>query len=220
MKTKILTILFLAALIFTFGAGIARAQDTPTAEKLWENIMKINPGLKDYSVDLYIKVSAKYQIFSPKLNLDGTYYFKKPDKHKLKLRRASYFLNKYPKIFGWSLPALKEFNSKVESVTMGGKDYFKVTLTPKTIAGDVAKEEIWIDKENYTFPRHIYYYKGGGLITLNIDYRKVKEFLVFNRMQATFKFPKEKLEASADARYGVYKMNIGLSDDFFKDDGK
>ncbi len=209
--------LVLSIFILMTGAGLAEEQPLPTAEQLWENIMKINPGLEDYSVDIVVRVNAKYQIFSPNLILDGTYYFKKPDRHKLKLRRASYFLDKYPNIFGWSLPPLKEFNTRVDAVKLNGSDYYKVTLTPKTIVGDIDKEEIWVNREDYTFPRHVYHYKGGGLITLNIDYRTVKDYLVFNRMQASFNFPREKLEATADARYGVYKINIGLSDDFFDD---
>lgn len=212
---KIMLLACISLMVLSHSSGAFAQGAMPSASELWEKMTRINPGLNDYSVDLKIKVSAKYQFLNPKLNLEGTYYFKKPDKHKLQLKRASYFLNKYPKIFGWSLPPLKEFNSRVELDSMGGKDFYKVTLTPKTIAGDVVKEEIWIDRSNYTFPRHNYYYKSGGSISLQIDYRKEKDFMVYNRMQAVFSFPSEKLDASADASYLKYTMNQGLSDSFF-----
>jgi outer membrane lipoprotein-sorting protein len=196
-------------------AGIARADSLPTAEVLWEKITQVNPGLNDYSVDLKIKVAAKYQFLNPRLDLEGTYYFKKPDRHKLKLKKASYFLNKYPNIFGWSLPPLKEFNTGVKTGNLGGRDYYVVTLTPKTIAGDIQSEEIWVDQKDYTFPRHIYRYKSGGVITLNITYRRESRFQVFDRMNASFAFPSENLNATADAAYGQYRLNQGIPDSFF-----
>ncbi|MCD4783395.1 MAG: hypothetical protein K8T10_06150 [Candidatus Eremiobacteraeota bacterium] len=216
-KTRKLFAMYIVfLLLFILLSAIpASAEKMPTAEQLWTRLQKVNPGLKDYSVRLKIKVQAKYQFLNPKLRLTGTYYFKKPDKHKLKLDRASYFLNKYPKIFGWNLPKLKEFNSKVKSVKYMGKDYYLVTLTPKTIAGDVKMERLWIDKKNYTFPKHIYEYKSGGNITLNVTYRKNGKFILYDKMNASFDFPKEKLSAKANATYGKYTLNKDIPDSFF-----
>lgn len=214
--TKITAAIVFMVFVVVMSGPAAFAQDKmPTAEKLWDQITRINPGLNDYSVDLKIGLKVKYNFLNPRLDIDGTYYFKKPDKHRLKLNRASYLLDKYPKIFGWSLPSLKEFNSTVTSDKIGARDYYLVTLTPKTIAGDVEKEQFWIDKKDYTFPRHIYQYKSGGLITLSITYRKEKNFQVYDNMNATFSFPKENLNAEANASYGAYKFNQGLSDSFF-----
>lgn len=195
----------------------AEASPLPSAEALWNKLESINPGLTDYQVRLDIRVQAKYQFLNPRLNLKGTYYYKKPDRHKLTLDRASYFLNKYPDVFGWSLPDLKHFNSKVELTNLEGKEFYLVTLTPKTIAGDIERERLWIDKENYTFPKHVYEYKNQGVITLDVKYRKENNFYVFDKMNATFNIPQEKLSATANATYGQYQFNTGLTDSFFDD---
>jgi len=216
-KRRVIFATFTVLLLFiSFLSAIpANTEELPTAEQLWAKIKKVNPELKDYSVPLKIKVQAKYQFLNPKLRLTGTYYFKKPDKHKLKLDRASYFLNKYPKIFGWHLPKLKEFNSKVEEVKYQGEDYYLVTLTPKTIAGDVKRERLWINKKTYILPKHIYEYKNGGNISLNVTYRKNGKFVLYDKMTASFNFPKEKLSANANASYGKYNINKGIPDSFF-----
>ncbi len=225
MNNKFKTIVFLMvaiAFVLTFctSAPAYAQKKLPTAEQLWDNIRKINPDLKDFNVKIKVNVQGKYQFMNPRLRLTGTYYFKKPDFHKLELDRASYFLNKYPKIFGWSMPKLEEFNSKVEDVKLDGKDYYLVTLTPKTISGDVKQERIWIDKDNYTFPKHIYEYKKNGLITLEVKYRTEGKNILYDKMKASFSFPEEKLSATADATYGAYKINNGYSDSFFKEEKK
>lgn len=225
MRNRLITTVFLLTAIsfmFIFNASSAAyaQKSLSTAEQLWDNIRKINPDLKDFNVKIKVNVQAKYQFMNPRIRLTGTYFFKKPDFHKLELDRSSYFLNKYPKIFGWSMPKLNEFNSKVEDVKLDGKDYYLVTLTPKTISGDVKQEKIWIDKENYTFPKHIYEYKKGGLITLDVKYRTEGKNILYDKMKASFNFPEEKLSATADATYGVYKINNGYADSFFKDEGK
>ena len=225
MKNKIKPIVFvlLAVFAFTFIAGLKpafAAEKLPTVEKLWENIKKINPDLKDYNVKIKVKVQAKYQFMNPKIRLTGTYYFKKPDFHKLELDRASYFLNKYPKIFGWHLPKLAEFNSKVENTRFKGKECYLVSLTPKTISGDIKRQRLWVDKNNYTFAKHIYEYKKGGLITLEVKYRTEGKNILYDKMNASFNFPKEKLSATAKATYGKYQINNGYPDSFFPKEEK
>jgi outer membrane lipoprotein-sorting protein len=219
-KNKIIILLALVVALFLCIPVFAADKTTslPTATQLWSKVDQINPGLKDYQAPIQVKVKAKYQFLNPTINLTGTYYYKKPDKHKLKLDKASYFLNKYPQIFGWNLPNLDEFNSTVELKTLEAREYYVVTLKPKTVVGDVDKEVLWIDKSDYTIPRHYYSYKKGGVINLTVKYRKADDkYLLFDQMIATFDFPSEKLQATANASYGTYKMNQGLSDDFFKD---
>ncbi|MCE1246905.1 MAG: hypothetical protein LWY06_09690 [Firmicutes bacterium] len=220
-KNVVLTIAvtaFLAFLISIMGIAPAQAADkAPTAKELWDKITKINPTLKDYTVPLRVSLQAKYQFLNPRMNLTGTYYFKKPDKHKIKLDRASSLLDKYPKIFGWNMPKLEDFNSTVSLEKLNGRDCYLVTLTPKTIAGDVERERIWIDKENLTYPKHIYEYKKGGSISLEVQYRKDGDFMVYDKMNASFSFPAEKLSATAQAGYGKYVFNSGLSDSFFQE---
>lgn len=217
IKTVILALVLTGFLFSVSLSTPAWADKLPTAETLWDKVTQINPKLQDYEVAMKILVKAKYKFLNPTLNLKGTYYYKKPDKHKLILDKASYFLKQYPKVFGWSLPKLKEFNSKVELAKLNGRDCYLVTLTPKTIAGDVERERIWIDKENYTFPQHIYEYKNQGQIMLNVVYRKEDKFIVFSKMNASFKIPKENLTATAVADYGQYKFNTGIKDSFFED---
>jgi outer membrane lipoprotein-sorting protein len=221
MKSKVAFVIavtaFFAFMVSIMGiAPIQAADKTPTAKELWEKITKINPSLKDYTVPVRISLQAKYQFLNPKMNLTGTYYFKKPDKHKLKLDRASSLLDKYPKIFGWNMPKLDDFNSTVSAEKYNGRDCYLVTLTPKTISGDIQRERFWIDKETMTYPKHIYEYKKGGTITLDVEYRKDGDFLLFDKMNAAFNFPQEKLSATAKAGYGKYTVNSGLTDAFFE----
>lgn len=216
----IAALILLLTISVTFAAEEKQDEKVPSAEEIWKKMKNVNPSLNDYEVDIKVKVKGKYLFLNPNLNLEGKYYYKKPDKHKLHLTRGSQFLNKYPNIFGWSLPELKYFNSTVRRVKHSDREYYVVQLKKKIVNSDLLAEEIWVNSKNYTFPLHIYKYKNNGFIKLKINYRKEQGYMLFNRMFANFSMPKIGLTAEADASYGKYNINIGLSDDFFEDDKK
>lgn len=175
----------------------------------------INPGLVDYSVDVTIKTSGSAMFIPANFNLEGTYYYKKPDKHKLKLKKSLKVLEKYPNVFGYHLPSLKEYSASVKRVTSGGRTYYLVILTPYVKVSDVIRQEFWIDADTYTFFRHITDYENGGNITVNISCRKQDGYYLYDKLNAYFTFPKINTKVNAFATYGDYKINIGLTDDFF-----
>jgi outer membrane lipoprotein-sorting protein len=213
--TVILTANFLILTMLSPFASFAHNCSTPTAEVLWDRLKTVNPGLQDYSVDVKIGVNVKFLLVNPDLNLEGNYYFKKPDKHKLKLKKSYNFLEKYPNIFGWELPDLSIHNSTVREVVENGKQFYVVTITPKEKRSDLQKEEYWIDPVNYTVPRQIYTYDNNGRITVNVNYRRDGGYWLYDRMNANFSFPSMKLTARAAANYGRYQTNVGLNDEFF-----
>jgi outer membrane lipoprotein-sorting protein len=211
----VITAVFAILLILCFHSSSAQQTSCPSPEDLWQKLMEVNPGLQDYSVGVNINANVKFMLLNPDLNLEGTYYFKKPDKHKLQLKRSYNFLEKYPNIFGWELPELSQHNSTVKEVSDGGKKYFVVILIPKVKRSDLQRQEFWIDSSNFTVPRQVFMYDGEGRITVDVTYRRDQQYWLYDRMTANFSFPKMKLNARALATYGNYRTNLGLNDEFF-----
>jgi len=204
-------------LLFMAGLSLPSwAQDKlPTVEELFKRMGEVNPGLKDYSSD--IKVKLKFSVSS--INMQGKYYYKKPDKYKLEIKKAPYVLKKYPQMFGWCLPDPTRHNCIVKlDKDAEGKECYVVDLIPIQGRGDLTKQEIWINTQNYTFPKQVYEYHYGT-ITVEAKYRKEGKFILFDTIEAYFdiKVPLfGNLKATALADYQNYKTNIGLPDSFFK----
>ncbi len=217
MKKTFLNILLILVILTKIGfcEESMGKKPLPTPSEIFDKIKQVNPTLKDYSVPIKIKAQVKYHFLKPRLNLEGVYYFKKPDKYKLELKRGSHFLNKYPKIFGWSLPKLSKFNANVKATKVNGQDFYVITLKKKVIDSDLLEEKIWVNAKDYTFPIHEYYYKNNGKIIVNIKYRKEGKYTLFDSVHEVFDLPSLSLSAVANAFYGKYKVNQGLSDEIF-----
>lgn len=182
-------------------------------EKILSKMKAVNEELKDYSASFNMKMKVKYSFLELPINLEGNYYFKSPDKHKIKVNRAPNFLAQYPQVFGWSLPHPKDFTGKVKGEENGCKI---LKLVPIMGMGDLLKIEIWVDKNTYRYPRQVYYYRDGGKIAIDISYKNVGGYYLFDRLNGTFEFPKNNIKASGEAIYKSYKINQGIPDSFFE----
>jgi len=205
-----------SALLLGFVFSLAPAMSAvPSAGYIMERMKNLNPDLRDYQVKLKISLKAQYSILKIRPEFEGTYYFKQPDKHKLIVNKLPNLLRKYPQVFGWHLPKIENFNTVVTEGSFEGTHVYILEMTPKFGMGDLLKIELWVDKQKYTFPKQVYIYKDDGRIELLVNYRKEGKWTLFDKMDATFKFPKIKLNAESHAIYGEYKVNQGLSDAFF-----
>jgi len=206
-------------IIFALLAGMAwtvPAKGT-SVKAIFDEMKKINPGLKDYSSQITININAKWGFISYTPNMQGNYYFKKPDKHKLELTKAPAYLKKYPQVFGWSLPDPDQFKNRIlKSEEAGGQDCWAIEMIPRTPSGDLTRQILWVGKTDYLIYRQQYFYKGSSAIRVDMDYGKVGKYKLFKEMKATFEFPAIKISAETSATYANYKVNTGLKDSFFK----
>lgn len=209
---KIFIAIFILAI---FSSGILYAEELPTAKFLFDKMQSINPNLKDYSSEITVTLKGVALILPINLDLKGKYFYKKPDRHKLELERAPKFLSKYPQIFGWHLPELAKHTAMLKDVSLNEIPCWKITLTPIEGRGDIIQEDIWVNKSDYTFLRHLTTYKKDAFIEVNVQYRREGENILFDKMKADFYFPAVRVKAAANANYKNYKINPGLSDDFF-----
>ena len=153
--------------------------------------------------------------------MSGKYYYKAPDKHKLVLEKAPSYVKKYPNIFGWNLPKLEKFNSRVkETTTLNNQKVWHLLLLPKQGMGDIISVEMWVNCEDYTVPRQVTNYKNDGKLSVDVNYITKDSYKVFDSMSAQFAFPKVSVNAHATAKYSNYVFNKNLPDSFFKKEDK
>ena len=215
MKRFVVGTLALLALLVAVGLqGPARAD--AQVEEIFAKVRQLNPGMQDYQADINIALRAKVAFLPYNPTMSGTYYHKRPDKHKLVLEKAPSYLKKYPNIFGWNLPQVEKFNSRVAAQEdLDGQPTWRIAMTPKQGMGDIQLVEIWINRSDYSVPRQVTHYKNDGQLSVDVQYRKAEGYLVFDRMTAEFLFPAVAVSATATATYANYKFNQGLPDSFF-----
>ena len=180
----------------------------------------VNKGLRDYSSSIRVTGMATYSIIDMSIYAEGIYYFKEPDKHRMKVIRGPHYLAQYPQVLGWNLPRPEEWTCKIKESRENGKDYIILKMIPVMGMGDLLKTEMWVDKSSYLFERQIYYYRDNGKMTLDSSYRQVEGFYLFNKLAGRFEFPKKRIKAHAEAEYLEYTINKGIDDSVFQDDKK
>ncbi len=184
-----------------------------TAPEIFKKAQDVNPELRDYSARLKIRIKARY---FPPLRMRADYYFKAPDRIKIKIRNAPAFLNKYPQVFSSNLPELKDYNCSLEgSRVVAGQECHVVALVPKQPMGDLQRHELCINKENFTIPSQIFTYINEGRIEVLPKYVQKNGFWLFNEVDASFYFPKVYVTASMHVSYEDYQLNGNLPDELF-----
>jgi len=189
-------------------------------EAVIQKMKMVNKGLKDYSSDVKVTGMGRYSILDIPLYVEGVYYYKEPDKHRLKVNRGPHYLSQYPQAFGWSLPDPDDWTCKVKEISENGTTYIILKLIPIMGMGDLQKVEMWIDKSSYLFGKQIYFYRDGGKMTLDTSYRTVNGYSLFNKLVGHFEFPKKHIKADAEVEYGEYRINQGIDDSVFQDTKK
>lgn len=210
--------LFLLLLAFCLLIPAVRADQQ--VEDLFAKAKALNPDLQDYSADMNLVMDAKVAFVPYKPNLNGTYYFKKPDRNHVKLDKAPSFLKRYPGIYGFHLPDLNRYNSRVVGQEkLNGTDCYHLELIPKVFKSDVRRLDIWINAQNNTIARHQTTYAKEGLLTVDTEFQTVSGYTVLKTMRAIIRFPSASIEGTARATYDNFRFNQNLPDSLFGKEG-
>jgi outer membrane lipoprotein-sorting protein len=197
------------------GAALAPAAAQSPAEVLYAKARNLNATMRDSSADIDVQIDATVAFIAYRPRLNGKYYYKRADKHKLELKDAPDFLKKYGSVFGLHLPQLEKYNATVgDSTDLGGRKIRKVVLTPKVKTSDIERIELYIDPERGTVPKFDTFYSKGHLY-VDIDFAQRQNYWVFDKMKADISLPN--VSAKASANYSHYQFNQNLPDDLFTD---
>lgn len=184
-------------------------------EMIVDKMEHLNPALGDWTSDVAIEARVKLMMLVLPMDLHGRSYHKTPDKYKFELQNAPDLLKKYQQVFGYRPIVLNDFLATLlPDEDVNGRPNYVVRLDKKGDA-DFRSQTVWIDKENFTSPRRLYLYKDNGKIDVTFKWRKEKEYVVIDTMDAQLDFPKLNATATVKAKYQGYRFNTGLDDSIF-----
>ncbi len=215
------------AAIFVLTAGALQAQPM-TAAKVLQNVKANFDAVKDYSVNLTGAVKME-RLKVPQMSVK--LYFKQPNKFKTESKGTSFIPRNILDINPSDL--LNKFDASLMGTdTLDGVLHYQIRLVTKPEKKKQVRESfIWVNAVLWTISRLEAFPSEGRKIEVVIESGKVEEkYILPMKITASFDFemnPDSLAEriyspqrvprkGSAELIYSDYKINTGLSDEFFE----
>jgi hypothetical protein len=221
-------LLLFAGILFLLSTGWTPAQED--ASRYLDPIEKKYSGLRDYTAD----VNVHFDIEALKApDMQARLYYKAPDKMKVESKRI-FFLPKEGGYFNPSLFKKKDFDMKVlERLIYDGKKAVRLKLTPMD-ADTYHKGYILTVDTDRNLIREIKISPSEGReVKATIEYGIFRNFELPTHINLELDMPSEepsgmkeftqfgqktkKITGKVEITYSNYQVNVGLSDEIFKD---
>lgn len=225
MKKILLCLALLPLLLFPQWIG---AQED--AFRYIESIEKKYAGLKDYTAD--VMVHFDIEMFKAP-DMQAKLYYKAPDKMKVESKRVFFF----PKEGGYFNPSLfkkEDYEIKfLERSTEDGRKAVKLKLAPKKAKRNIQYFILTVDTDRNLIREMEMTQLDGREVRAVIGYEKFEGFELPTHIQLRLDIPSYETEGvkefdqliqkpkrvtgSIEITYSNYRVNSGLSDEFFKE---
>ena len=190
-------------------------------------------GLKDYTVDINVHFDVE-GFKTP--DMQAKLYCKPPDRMKVESKRI-FFLPKEGGTFNPFMFSKEDFEVRsLERLTYGGRDAVKLKLTPKKRKPNAPQDFILtIDTDRNLIREMNTSSSDGREVKALIEYGHFGDFdlptrielhldLQFNESREMKDFgqsaqPTKRVTGRVEITYSNYKINVGLSDQIFKETG-
>lgn len=198
------------AVVVAVGLLPAWAGGQPAAD-VYARMQKVNANLKSYQADLHVDV--KMRSFPPiNPSLDGTAYYKQPDKNAVIFNTVPVLANAFKKIYPQLEPPAEW--PRIYEVTPvsddGNSSQFKLVRKKN---GRIDHVDVLVDNKTATVTEMAYYYKDGGSITFQQSYESVSGNYVIRNQTGKVELPQYKADVAST--FSNYKLNVPVDDKVF-----
>jgi hypothetical protein len=166
-----------------------------------------NAGLNSYEVPVHFDVDL-HSMLSLHTGLDGTAYFKRPDKSAVNFDTVPILADAFKHLAGTL--GTPETWPQTYDLTVNSDTELK--LVPKK-SGNVSAVIVDVDPSDFGIVRERWLYKDGGSIDVRETNATVGGFLLPRRQIGDFNLTQYKAHVVTD--YGAYKLNIAIPDSVF-----
>jgi outer membrane lipoprotein-sorting protein len=206
----------LSAVMLAAGFAVPASAESSSPAPILAGMAARNPSLQSYQARVHVNVHMlNFPWLSPKL--DGTSYFKRPDRYEVVFDRVPSYAHGINKLFAdiddvaaW----LKDWNIAYDGVkTVDGHPLYALHMTKKIYSDQIKDTVAYIDPANFQVMRMDWHYRNGGTITMTQTYRRQGQYNVVATQHADISIPH--VHAVADATYGEYQTNVAVNDAVF-----
>ncbi len=149
--------------------------------------------------------------------LDGTEYFKRPDKHGVIFDRSPSYARGINSLVG-AVDAPSEWrkDSNVSYVgleSIAGKPMLELRMTKKIYSDQIKDTLVYVDPATFQVMRMDFDYTNGDHITMTQTYKMEGAYSVVATRHLDIK---RHVRAVANATYAVYQTNVAINDSVFE----
>ena len=190
---------------------VSRAQSAdPSA--LLQRMTQVNSGLQSYTASMHVDVALHtFPFLSPAL--DGTFYYKAPDKDAIVFDTVPVLAKAFQKVYPKFDPPSRW--PSLYTITVVGSDANTTTLrlVPKK-HGRVAHLDVRVDNATATGASYAWTYEDGGDVTFDQQYMRVEGNYLVKSQTGKVNLPSYK--ADVTSTFSNYKLNVPISDKVFE----
>lgn len=150
-------------------------------------------------------------------SLDGTYYFKRPDRHRLDFPDAPSYLKSVPSMFSWKLPSSEKYDCAVKGPLSPkkGERVYSLLFTSKNPDSKTETITVLVDALRWRIARQDTRYKDGGSVLLSFDYIEQKGLPLLQKVSGKLDIPSYKLKGTAGLSFNEQRVNEGVDNTVF-----
>ena len=217
MKTLVSTLLFaLAAALAGPVAADAPASPVPLdaqSNALFKRMLALNGALHTYRATVHLDVALKtFPYLSP--SLDGTAYYKRPDKEAVVFDTVPALASQFKKVYPRIEPP-SEWRTTYDAYVMGDSAAVTVfRLVPKK-NGRVDHLDVRVDDANATIVGYTWTYKDGGYVAFEQTFKAVDGNFLVDKQTGHVELPSYK--ADVTSAFSNYKLNVAIADSVFEE---
>lgn len=196
------------------GAEVASpARLDPESNVLFKRMVALNGDLRTYEATVHLDVALKsFPYLSP--SLDGTAYYKKPDKEALVFDTVPALAAQFKKVYPRVDPPV-QWGSLYDVYVLGdssGTTTFR--LVPKK-NGRVDHLDVKTDDANATITSYTWTYKDGGYVAFDQSYKTVDGNFLVDKQNGHVELPSYK--ADVKSQFSNYRINVSIEDSVFEE---
>ena len=214
--------------LFFLSAESIQGQENPS--RYLDSVARQYSGLKDYAVDVRVHFDIE-ALKAP--DMQAKLYYKSPDKMKVE-SKGVFFLPRGVGYFNPSAFKPEDFESRIlERLTYEGRNAVRLQLTPKEMKRDSQRIILTIDADRGLILRIDTLTVEGREIQASINYGRFGDFELPSHIGIQLEAPPAEADkmkevmpfahrtpqvaGKVDITYSNYKVNLGLSDEIFKE---
>ncbi|MFN2449538.1 MAG: hypothetical protein ABR508_07075 [Candidatus Baltobacteraceae bacterium] len=208
--------IFFALTVAMAALTAASPRPAPDAQSIMHAIDARNASLTTFQTRVHVnlRLLSFPWLFS---NLEGTEYFKRPDKHGVVFDRAPSYARGINSLFG-AVDEPSEWRKDSNVVFLGtrriaGKPALVLRMTKKVYSDQVKDTIAYVDPRSYEVTRMDFNYTNGDAITMTQTYKNQGPYSVVTSRHLEIK---RHVRAVADATYAAYQTNVAISDTVFE----
>jgi outer membrane lipoprotein-sorting protein len=174
-------------------------------------------GVEDLSAKAVFGFQLQVGILPYNDTLHGSYYFKKPDRHRLDFPDAPSYLRKVPSMFSWQFPNPDKYDARVTGPieTGQGPPTYQLLFASRNPASKTTSITMIVDALKWRVTRQDTLYKDGGSVLLRFSYLESQGLPMLEKVAGQLDIPSYSLKGTASISLSEHQPNRGLSDSVF-----